>query len=222
MIVVVIDDMGVDRRHSAEITAIKAPLTLSFMSYADDLANQTRTARESGHELLLHISMQPSNPALDAGRNVLLVDIGKKELQRRLLWGLSRFTGYVGVNNHMGSRFTRDMEAMTVVMKEIKRRGLLFLDSRTTAKTVGPILARRLAIPYAERNIFLDNVNQEAAVRARLAETEKLARRKGVAIAIGHPRKATIMALKAWLPGLQGRGFQLVPLTTVIADTITN
>ncbi len=217
MIVVVIDDMGVDRRHSDKIAAIKAPLTLSFMSYANDLANQTRAARDSGHELLLHISMQPSNPGLDAGPNVLLVDIDRNELRRRLLWGLSRFTEYVGVNNHMGSKFTQDIKAMTMVMKEIKRRGLLFLDSRTTAKTVGPLLARRMAIPYAERNIFLDNINDENAIKARLDETERLARRKGVAIAIGHPRKATIKALRAWIPGLRGRGFQLVPLTSVIA-----
>ncbi|MEE8392945.1 MAG: divergent polysaccharide deacetylase family protein [Rhodospirillales bacterium] len=218
MIVLVIDDMGVDRRRSAEIISLKGPMTLSFMTYAPNLAQQTKAASDHGHELLLHVSMEPSNAKLDAGPNVLLTGTGEDEIRRRLQWGFSRFSTYVGVNNHMGSRFTSDSPGMTVVMSEIKRRGLLFLDSRTTPQTVGADLARRMGVPYAERNIFLDNVNEETAVKARLAETERLARRKGMAIAIGHPRDGTIKALSKWLPEIEGRGFQLVPLSAVITE----
>ncbi len=216
LIALVIDDMGVDRAHSAQVIGLGGPLTLSFLAYAGDLDRQTAAAKAAGHELLLHLAMEPGNAKLDPGPNVLLGGLEPAELRRRLSWGLSRFRNYVGINNHMGSKFTADPQGMTVVMEELKRRGLLFLDSRTTSKTVGASLAARMGIPYAERNIFLDNVNDVKAVDARLSDLEKLAQRRGYAIAIGHPRKATLEALSRWLPDLDRRGFTLVPLTAVV------
>jgi polysaccharide deacetylase 2 family uncharacterized protein YibQ len=216
LIALVIDDMGVDKVYSAQVIGLKGPLTLSFLAYASDLDRQAATASAAGHELLVHLSMEPGNARLDPGPNVLLSGLEPTELRRRIRWGLSRFKRFVGINNHMGSKFTADTPGMTVVMEELKRRGLLFLDSRTTSKTVGAFLAARMGIPYGERNIFLDNVNDVGAVNARLAELEKLAARQGYAIAIGHPRKATLDALSAWLPELDRRGFTLVPLTAVV------
>ncbi|MFQ5618841.1 MAG: divergent polysaccharide deacetylase family protein [Rhodospirillales bacterium] len=216
MIALVIDDLGVDRKHTARVIAFPAPLTLSFLAYADDLGTQTAAAAAAGHELLVHLSMEPDSATLDPGPHALLRDLGADELRRRLRWGLSRFGAYVGVNNHMGSRFTADAAGMTVVMEELKSRGLLFLDSRTTDKTVAAALARRAGVPFVERNIFLDHVNDVATVQARLAELERLARRNGFAVAIGHPRDATLTALSPWLEEVEGRGFVLVPLTAVV------
>ncbi len=216
MIALVIDDMGVDRKRSARVIGFKGPLTLSFLAYADDLGTQTAAAAAAGHELLVHLSMEPSSTTLDPGPHVLMSGLGADELRRRLRWGLSCFQAYVGVNNHMGSRFTADAAGMTVVMEELKRRGLLFLDSRTTSRTVAAALARRAGVPFVERNIFLDHVNDVATVRGRLAELERLARRTGFAVAIGHPRAATLTARSAWLEEVEGRGFVLVPLTAVV------
>ena len=216
MIALVIDDMGVDRKRSARVIGFKGPLTLSFLAYADDLGTQTAAAAAAGHELLVHLSMEPDSATVDPGPNVLMSGLGADELRRRLRWGLSRFEAYVGVNNHMGSRFTADAAGMTVVMEELKSRGLLFLDSRTTSKTVAAALARRAGVPFVERNIFLDHVNDVATVRGRLAELERLARQNGFAVAIGHPRDATLTALSAWLEEVEGRGFVLVPLTAVV------
>ncbi len=115
----------------------------------------------------------------------------------------------------MGSRFTEYAPGMTLVLEELGRRGLMFLDSRTTPRTVSRSLARRFGVPFAERNIFLDNVNDVAAVRARLIELEDLARRRGSAIAIGHPRDATLEALARWLPLAKARGFLLVPVSAL-------
>ncbi len=217
MIALVIDDMGVDRKRSARVIGFKGPLTLSFLAYADDLGTQTAAAAAAGHELLVHVSMEPDSATVDPGPNVLMSGLGADELRRRLRWGLSRFEAYVGVNNHMGSRFTADAAGMTVVMEELKRRGLLFLDSRTTDRTVAAAQARRAGVPFVERNIFLDHVNDVATVQARLAELERLARRTGFAVAIGHPRDATLTALQAWLEEVEGRGFVLVPLTAIVA-----
>ncbi len=214
-IAIVIDDMGIDKTRSARVIAMPAPLTLSFLTYATGLKRQTEAARAAGHELLLHIPMEPRGRNVDPGPNVLLGTLPAKELRRRLAWGFDRFGSYVGVNNHMGSKFTRDRAAMTVVMLEVKRRGFLFLDSRTAGGTVGSALARRMGVPFADRNVFLDNENDPAKVRARLAEVEALARRKGSAIAIGHPREATLKVLGQWLREARKRGFQLVPLSAV-------
>ena len=216
MIALVIDDMGVDRRRSARVIAFPGPLTLSFLAYAGQLERQTAKARAGGHELLLHVPMEPANGKLDPGPHVLLRDGGHDRLLADLQWGLGRFDTYVGINNHMGSKFTADRPGMTLVMRELKARGLLFLDSRTTGRTVGPDLARQFGVPFAERNVFLDNVNEVAAVKARLRELENLARRRGTAVAIAHPRDATLAALSVWLKEVEGRGFVLVPLSTVV------
>lgn len=216
MVVVVIDDLGMDRKRTARAISLHGPLTLSFLPYADDLNKQTAAARAAGHELLMHVGMEPVSASVDPGPNALLTGLDSKEIHELLEWNLGRSEGYVGINNHMGSKFTADSSAMMVVMKMLKRRGLLFLDSRTTGRSVGANLARELGVPVAERNIFLDNVNETAAVDARLGELERLARRKGYAVAIGHPRDATLNALERWLQNLGDRGFALVPLSAVV------
>lgn len=215
-VAVVIDDMGIDRKHSAEAAALPGPLTLSFLTYADDLAKVGPAARAAGHELMLHVAMEPQNITLDPGPNVLMTAVSEAENLRRLTWGLDRFSGYVGINNHMGSKFTRDLRGMTVVMAEMKRRGLLFLDSRTAGGTVGAELAQRFGVPFAERNIFLDNINTVDYVRDRLKELEAFAVQRGFAIAIGHPKEATVRALREWLPQLPGKGIVLVPLSALV------
>jgi polysaccharide deacetylase 2 family uncharacterized protein YibQ len=166
--------------------------------------------------LMLHVSMEPLSSKADPGPNALLTNLSEEELRRRLEWGFGRFSTYVGLNNHMGSKFTSDSKAMRIVIEETKRRGLLFLDSRTSGKTVGAKLARELGVPVAERNIFLDHENNIKAVNTQLAQVEKMARRTGAVIAIGHPRDATIKALQVWLKGIEAKGFQLVPLTTIV------
>ena len=147
---------------------------------------------------------------------MLLTELDGNELRRRLDWGFGRFEGYTGINNHMGSKFTSDEAGMRVVMDEVRRRGLLFLDSRTTGGTVGPRLARAAGVPVAERNVFIDNDNKVASINKQLAEVEAVAQRQGYAVAIGHPREATIKALGPWLAEVQNRGFRLVPLTTIV------
>jgi polysaccharide deacetylase 2 family uncharacterized protein YibQ len=226
MIAVVIDDMGVDQRHSLEAAGLPGPLTLSYLPYAHDVAKQAAAARRAGHELMVHVSMQPQSKTGvsgqaesggDPGPNALTVGLAPEEIRRRLDWALGQFGGYVGINNHMGSGFTANRPGMGVVIGELKRRGLLFLDSRTTAASVGEALAAEAGLPHATRNVFLDNVQTPTEVRTRLAELERIAKARGSAIAIGHPHEATLMVLREWLPGVAGRGFALVPLSAIVA-----
>lgn len=217
VIAIVIDDMGVDRKRSRHMWEdVPGPLTLSFMTYADDLPSQTQAAKERGHELMLHMSMEPSNAAIDPGPNVLMSAMDDQELKSIVSWGLDRFDGFVGVNNHMGSRFTEDPRAMRIVLDQVKAHGLLFLDSRTSAHSVGRRVARELGMAVLERNVFLDNDNDVDKVLHQLEQVERLARKQGFAIAIGHPRDATIEVLKTWVPEAIARGINIVPVSMLL------
>jgi uncharacterized protein len=217
-IAIVIDDLGLDKRRTERTITLPGPLTLSFMAYADDLPRMTEEAHQAGHELLVHVPMEPLSRAEDMGPNGLAVGLAPDEVLRRLRWDLARFDGYVGINNHMGSRFTRDAPAMEPVIAELKSRGLLFLDSRTIGNSTGADLARRMGVPNATRDVFLDNEVHADAIAERLAEVEQLARRHGSAIAIGHPHDATLDELQAWVRGLAQKGFELVPVSAIVRE----
>jgi uncharacterized protein len=211
----VIDDVGLDRPHSKRAWELPGPLTMSFLPYAKDLREQAKAARAHGHELMLHLPMEPNGRA-DPGPNALLVSLSDNELRQRVNSALDSFDGYVGVNNHMGSRFTAFKPGMETTLRLFKARGLLFLDSRTTADSVGDQLAQELGVPSVARNVFLDDDESVDAVRRKLAETEAVARRQGFVVAIGHPHPATLQALSEWLPGLSAKGLVLAPLSAAL------
>jgi polysaccharide deacetylase 2 family uncharacterized protein YibQ len=208
--------MGLDQNRSMRAVALKGPLTLAYLPYARDLVTQTAAAHAAGHELLVHQPMEPmghENP----GPGALTIGMLSGEIAIRVSESLDRVPFAVGLNNHMGSRFTRDSGALRPVMTVLKERGLLFLDSRTAADSVGTVVARVHRVPFAERDVFLDNDATAPAVQARLAETEMIARRTGAAVAIGHPHEGTLDALEKWLDSVEQRGFALVPITTIVA-----
>lgn len=216
VIAIVIDDLGLNRPNTAAIVRLPGPLTLAFLSYADDLKAQTAAARRAGHELLVHMPMEPLGESYDPGPDALRTGAPPGRTVEQLRESLASFDGYVGINNHMGSRFTASEPDMRLVLTELKRRGLLFLDSRTIGGSVAHEVAAQVGLPFAERDVFLDNVQSSSEVEARLAETEEIARRRGHAIAIGHPHDATIEALAKWLPTLAARGFALVPVSAIV------
>jgi len=219
MIAIVIDDVGLDRANSARAIALPGPLTISFMTYAEHLDQQSALAREHGHELMLHVPMEPMDASLDAGPDVLRTDLGPDELKRRLDWDLSRLSGIVGINNHMGSKFSRSTEGMSMVMQALRDRGLLFLDSRTIADSVGSKEAVTYGVPHADRDVFLDDDQSPAKIYQMLAELERIARKRGYAVGIGHPHPATIDALQRWLPMVRQEGFVLVPISAIVRHT---
>lgn len=217
MVAVIIDDVGVDRKRADKIVTLPGPLTLSFMSYAADLARQTAAARRHGHELMMHMPMEPMSGSVDPGPDALLTTLAPAEVKRRLESNLGRFQGYVGINNHMGSRFTASEAGMDLVMESLRHHGLLFVDSMTSAQSVGMKVAARHGVPALARSVFLDNVEEVGAIRAQLAKVEETARKRGAAIAIGHPHDATREALAEWLPGLTAKGLVLVPVSAMVA-----
>ena len=215
-IVIVIDDLGISRKYTREVFSLPAPLTLAFLPYAPGVDKLAKEGHAGGHELMVHMPMEPVNGQLDTGDIFLSTAQSPTDFEMMLQKGLGAFDGYVGINNHMGSRLTQDKDAMQTVMNELHRRGLLFLDSRTIASSVAADVASVNDVPYATRDVFLDHDPSLEKVRESLEKVEHIALKNRLAIAIGHPKPHTIEALKEWLPTLAEKGIALVPISAVV------
>ena len=221
-IALVMDDLGLSQTTVRRALALPPEVTLSFLAYAPGLDALLARAAETGHRTLIHLPMQPQGPH-DPGPDSLRVDDPPEVRARLLRQTLSRAgspdeAGYAGVNNHMGSLATENEPLMRGLLEELRREGLLFFDSRTTARSVGPRLAEELGLAFAERDVFVDHTAEAEPIRARLAEAEAIAARKGYVVAIAHPHEATLNILEQWLPGLEARGYRLVPLPALIHE----
>lgn len=217
---IVIDDLGPAHALSVRATRLPRPVTLAILPYGERIPELVASARANGHEIFLHLPMEPlgsENP----GPNAILTGLDGPEIDRRLAWAFAQVPGAVGVNNHMGSRATADPSAMRRVLGEVRRRGLVFVDSRTSPNSVGHGLAGRLGLAHAARDVFLDNDPAKAAILARLEEAERLARRRGQALAIGHPYPTTLAVLAQWLPQAEARGVKLVHASALASRACT-
>lgn len=216
-IVIIIDDMGLNRKYSDAIADLPAPLTLAFLPYAEDLNNQTKRALQKGHELMIHTPMEPINPDLDMGPIALSTDMSIDQIKDVMNEQvLSAFSGYKGINNHMGSRLTQDKKRMRAIMKILKEHGLYFIDSKTIGNSQAASEAAKAGIAFAERHVFLDHYTTEKDVERALDQLERVARLNGVGIAIGHPKERTFNVLQKWLPRIESRGLVLVPAGEVV------
>ena len=214
LIAVVIDDVGFVEAATEMAIALDPLFTLSFLPYGDHIEKFAAQARDAGHEVLLHMPMQPSG-AIDPGPNALLSGLSAAEIRQRLGAAFARVPQAVGLNNHMGSLLTTDAEAMAVVLDEVMARGMMALDSVTTPNTVIGELAAALGVPNSSRDVFLDNDRDPALIALQLEELERVARATGSAIALCHPYEETIAALNAWWPAARARGVQLVPISAL-------
>jgi len=202
----------------AAIQGLPGPITLAFQPFADNLEQWIRLSRAAGHEVLLNLPMEPIDfPASDPGPRALFVAYAPEENIERLEWALSRVGGYVGLLNHMGSRFTTSREAMLPIMATLEKRGLAFVDARVSARSVATILASELNVPRAINDRFLDAREvSRAAVDARLSELESIAAEVGVSVGIGQAFPVTIERLREWAATLNGKGIVLAPISAVL------
>lgn len=216
-VAIVIDDIGPNYRESlAAISTLPKEITLAFLPYAEQLDTLTRRARAAGHEMIVHMPMEPENmKGNNPGPEALTLDLEPEQIRARVVAALERMNGEIGLNNHMGSRFTASVAGMQIVAEELAKRDLLFLDSRTTPQSVGIEVATANNLRFAGRDVFLDNEAEVDLIEIQLRTLERLARVQGHAIAIGHPYPQTLAALKAWLPGARERGVEIVPLSAL-------
>lgn len=219
-IAIVLDDLGLNIARTQRTIDLPKEINLSFLPYGARSAKLAREARAAGHEILVHVPMEPHGQQ-DPGDDALKTGMSGQEVTNALARNLAQLDGYVGINNHMGSRFTEDVRALLPVMKSLNERGLIFLDSRTSQASAAAKVGQAAGVPTLGRDIFLDHAQGPDNLLNQLDQLETIARRKGSAIAIGHPHDMTLEVLEVWVRGLDAKGIDLVPLTALLAPSRT-
>lgn len=220
-IAIVVSGLGFSAKSTAAaIQGLPPGVTLAFAPYADDVQRWVTEARRTGHEVLLEVPMEPYDfPDSDPGPHTLRAAVGEESNTQRLVWSLTRFTGYAGITNLLGGRFLADSDSLEPVMTYLSRRGLLFFDSGPQSRSIAPDIARRISAPYVQSAVTLDTIQTGMEIDARLSELEKLARTNGSAAGTGFLYPVTIDRVANWAQGLAGRGFVLVPASAIIAPS---
>jgi polysaccharide deacetylase 2 family uncharacterized protein YibQ len=213
---IIIDDLGYDRAIAARFLSLGIPLTLAILPHSPHQKQIAEMVREKGCEVMLHLPMEPVEyPRIQPGPGALLTSMEPDRLIAQLQEDLRVVPHVIGVNNHMGSRMTAISSQMNQIFSVLKKRGLFFIDSRTTSETVCRSSARLFRVPFAERDVFLDHVVDAAFVQRQLERLLARAAKRGVAIGIGHPNALTWTVLERNLPLLRS-SVQLVPASTVV------
>lgn len=218
-LVVIIDDLGYQLDAGEKAAALPGKVNLAILPHTPNGATIARLGMAAGKEIMLHAPM--SNVlAKPLGKGALTESMREAELRRVLAQSIDSTPGVRGVNNHMGSLLTSQSEPMAWVMEELAARGLYYVDSRTTAKTVASDMADRRGVPSLSRNVFLDNEIDATAIHFRFKEFLAIADAEGMAIAIGHPHEETLAYLRRQLPRLERRGYQLKLVSEVLAPQL--
>lgn len=202
LIAIVIDDMGYQKALGLQFLAIDSPLSFSFLPYAPFTDLLMREAKRRQRDILLHIPLEPHDSSWNLGPGALLTAMPAEEMDRIFAKDLSRVPFAIGVNNHMGSKFTENTKAMTILLTALKKHNLFFLDSITTTGSVGFELAERMQIPAGRRNVFLDNKTDRELVLQQLNTLVRLSRKHGSAIGIAHPKGGSLAALRQFVKEL--------------------
>lgn len=216
-VAIIIDDLGGDLRTLRPVLGLDYPVSVAVLPGLPNSAEAARQAEDAGRDVLVHIPMQPHGDCMKGlGPGALMAGMGAGAIRDVVRSDLSDVPGAKGVNNHMGSLLTEDKAAMSALMDELARRGLFFVDSMTSSGSVALESAKKNGVPAARRNVFLDDADDLHEIEAQFDRMAALALRDGSAIAIGHPRPATIAVLKKRLPGLRSKGVELVGISELV------
>ncbi len=214
---IVIDDLGQSIAHLEQLSALQLPLSIAVIPGLPASARTVREASRRGIELLLHQPMEPhENTGKNPGESVLLTSMPPEAVRGQVRAGLAAVPGAVGVNNHMGSRFTEDAAGVGALMAELKEHRLFWLDSRTSPASRGVEAARAAGVPAVARDVFIDAEVDADFIRGQLRKLVETARARGSAVGIGHPHPETIAALRELRDELLASGVQLVPVSRLV------
>ena len=216
-VAIVIDDLGGENHIAQEFLQRNLPVTFSILPFTPYSKAIALEAHRRGKEVILHLPMEAHGyPKVRPGEGVLLQEMDEESLLLQLSKDIEAVPHIKGVSNHMGSRLMEDPEKLKIIFSELKRRGLFFLDSRTTPQTVGLQTAHAIGLKAAERTLFLDNSPDEEDVKQKIEELNQLALDTGKAIAIGHPHSSTLKTLKEMIAKMKEKGIDVVPLSAVM------
>lgn len=203
----VIDDLGNNMKGTREILSIEVPLTVAVMPFLPSTKKDAELAYKNGHEVFVHMPMQPlKGKASWLGPGAITTDLSDEEIKSRINRAIDDVPHAIGMNNHMGSKVTQDKRIMRVIMGVLKQRGLIYLDSKTTYKSVAAKVAEEMGVPYAVNQLFLNDAHTVAHITGQM---EKVCQRLGQqqsCIVIGHvgpAGKKTASILRQYIPRIQ-------------------
>ena len=220
-VAIVVGGLGIGAAGTFEALAkLPAAVTLAFAPYGTDLPRWVARARTEGHEVLLQVPMEPFDyPDNDPGPQTLLTTLTPAQNLDRLHWFMSRFQGYVGITNYMGARFTASEAAVSPLLRETMKRGLVYFDDGTSPRSVASQIAGATNAWFARADIVLDSAAMPAAIDSALARLEATARDRGAAIGVATALPVSIDRIASWAKAAEGRGIILVPVSmTVIKE----
>ncbi|QPC88510.1 divergent polysaccharide deacetylase family protein [Mesorhizobium sp. NBSH29] len=219
-VAIVIGGLAVSQTGTQQaVDKLPAEVTLAFASQGNSIGRWMQAARRKGHEIMMQVPLEPFDfPSVNPGRSTLTVDASPAENVENLHWTLARTTNYTGIMNYMGARFTTDPASMAPVMAELGKRGLMYLDDGTVARSAAAAEALRNGVPFAEGDTTIDAVRERGEILKKLDEVERTARAKGFAVGIGSAFDVTVDAVASWIAEAKKRGIEIVPISAVAKD----
>jgi polysaccharide deacetylase 2 family uncharacterized protein YibQ len=195
------------------LKGLPPPVSVAYGAYGRSLQDAVTAARADGHEVLLQIPLEPENyPTVDPGPHTLITTLPPADNIKRLQWLMSRYTGYVGVTNHMGGKFQASASSVQPVLEELKRRGLLYVDVEGAQDSAAANVAKAIGLDYSVANVQID----AGDLAQQLAKLEQVAKERGAAIGVARAKPATVKQLSDWAAKLEGKGIVLVPVSAAV------
>ena len=216
-VAIIIGGLGVSASSTADaLSKLPGAVTFAFTPYASDLETLAGRARDKGHEVLLQVPMEPYDyPDNDPGPQTLLSSLSADQNIDRLHWLFSRMQGYVGITNYMGARFTASDNALAPVLREVSRRGLIYVDDASSPRSVAGQISGANKLPFVKSDVAIDAVPSAAEIDNALRRLESAARERGVAVGYSSALPASIDRIAKWAKAAQSRGITLVPVSTI-------
>ena len=209
LIAFVIDDLGYNLKALPQAMLINSPITfavLPSLAYSERLAEKLHN---KGQEIMLHLPMEPENPEMDPGKGAIKTDMSDEEIELTVRENLQRVPYILGVNNHMGSKATKNERVLKLVLSEIKEKGLFFLDSLTSQSKVKDVTSS-MSYPVLQRDVFIDNEKENTHICNQIRKLMYIAEKKGKAIGIGHFHSQTLNSILNMIPEIEARGIKIV------------
>ncbi len=218
VISIIIDDIGYRNIDDTNALSLPGPVTYAIMPHAPHSVKLSNIANQTGKTVILHLPMEAMEPDKNKylGPGALRVDMKESQFISTLSANLDAIPNIIGVNNHMGSLLTSQQEHMEWLMEYLFLKKIIFIDSVTSSHAITSNMAKLNNVPYLKRDVFLDNKKNKSYINAQFLELIKVAKRKGSAIAIGHPHPETIEVLSNNLIDLDRFGVKMVSLMEIL------
>jgi len=215
---IVVDGLGYDPVRDAEWLDFPERITVSVLPYGPSSKSFAASARTRGFGVILHVPMEPEGAVADRTEPFLLRrGMPPEEIAERFARMAADVPQANGASNHMGSAFTSDLAAMAVFAQALKGKGFFFVDSVTSAGTVGSMAMEQAGVPATRRDVFLDDDVRPGEMRRQWAAAIALAKERGEAVLLCHARRETRKALLELLPQLRKEGIRAVTVEELLA-----